>query len=248
VLATGGASVRKVNLSDLGYSRKQAAQPVEKKIFGPDAKLDLLRALQVGDSLPIKEGVPLELAQVHVFPTAQQTDYGRSRGLDLDMEVLRKGTQLTATIKLDETLFDSRAEPRLHFGKRRNWLLNLPKWARTIAGQRLVAEADFYKAKTGGEAARSFCLRLAAELSGLQANEFLLQLGWGAGWQSKTLGPLLQRDPRAFEDLVRKYRLSPQDRQRKAGQPFPKSRKLVRRGEKPVEPLGWVKVRLERRA
>ena len=254
VLAVGGASVQKADLSRPGRSRSWAAQPIEREIFGPDPHHDLLRALQVSDSQSIAEGAPLELARVNVFPTAQQTSYGRSQGLDLDVEALRKGMRLTATVKLDGSLFGDDTpwgryvESELSFGKRQNWLLSLPQWARTIAGRRLATEADFYGGKRDGDAARGFCLRLAAVWNGLQENEFLLQVGWGTGWQSKTFGTLLQQDPRAFEGLVRKYNLSSQDRKRKAGQPFPKSRKLVRRGEKAVEPLGWVKVTLERQS
>jgi CRISPR-associated protein Csm5 len=90
-----------------------------------------------------------------------------------------------------------------------------------------------------------FYKRLSSAWEGLGKNEFLIQVGWGTGWQSKTFGSLLQGDPEVFEELVRRYKMSPQDRRRKAGQRFPKSRKLVRRGDRPAEPLGWMKVSLE---
>ncbi len=250
VLAVGGASVLKTDLTRIGSSRSWAAQPVEREILGPDPNHDLLRALQVGDSTSADKG-QLEMVRVHVFPTAQQTEYGRSRGLDLDVEALRRGTTLTATIKVDGTLFGNDTdlgrcvEQELGFGKRRKWLFPLlPKWARTLAGQRIADEIEFLEKKTGGEAAAGFYKRLAGAWEALGENEFLVQVGWGAGWSSKTFGRLLQRDPEWFERLVRAYKLSPQDRQRRAGQPFPKSRKLVRRGERPAEPLGWIKVTL----
>ena len=249
VLAVGGASVLKADLSRTGRSRSWAAQPIEREIFGRDPNHDLLRALQVGDSTPV-EGTQLDLVRVNVFPTAQRTAYRRSRGLDVDVEALRKGTTLTATIKIDGTLFGDdtpygrSVEKELRFGKRRNWLLGLPRWARTVAGDRIADEIEFFEGKPEGGAAASFYHRLAGTWETLGKNEFLVQVGWGAGWQSKTFGRLLQRDPDDFEELVRQYRLSPQDRRRRAGQPFPKSRKLVRRGDRPAEPLGWIKVTL----
>jgi CRISPR-associated protein Csm5 len=253
VLAVGGASVLKTDLSRPGRSRSWAAQPIEREIFGRDPNRDLLRALQVGDSTPVS-GNALELVRVNVFPTAQQTRYGRSQGLDVDVEALRRGTALTATIKVDGTLFgDDTAfgrfvEKELSFGKKRNWLTRLPRWAQTVAGRRIANEIEFLESKTGGEAAAGFYRRLAGIWDALGENEFLVQVGWGTGWSSKTFGRMLQRDPEAFERLVRDYRLSPQDRGRRAGQPFPKSRKLVRRGERPAEPLGWIKVKLNARA
>jgi CRISPR-associated protein Csm5 len=250
VLAVGGASVLKTDLSHPGRSRSWAAQPIEREIFGSDPNHDLLRALQVGDTVPV-EATQLDLERVNVFPTAQQTEYGRSQGLDVDVEALRKGTTLTATIKVDGTLFGDdtpfgrSVEKELGFGKKRNWLARLPKWAQTVTGRRIANEIEFLESKTGGEAAAGFYKRLAGVWETLGENELLVQVGWGTGWSSKTFGRMLQHDPEAFERLVSDYRLSPQDRQRRAGQPFPKSRKLVRRGDRPAEPLGWIKVTLE---
>ena len=167
------------------------------------------------------------------------------------MEALRKGTRLTATIKIDGTLFGDDTpfgrfvEKELRFGKRRNWLRSLPKWARTVAGRRIADEIDFFEKRREGGTAASFYKRLGGIWESLGKNEFLVQVGWGTGWQSKTFGSLLQGDDEDFERLVRQYRLSPQDRKRRAGQPFPKSRKLVRRGDRPAEPLGWIKVTLD---
>ena len=249
VLAVTGASKLKTDLRRPGRSRSWAAQPIERDIFGRDPNHDLLRALQVSDSAPV-EAKQLRLERVNVFPTAGRTSYGRSRGLDLDVEALRKGTMLQATIKIDGTLFGDdtplgrMVESELRFGKRRSWLFNLPKWAKKWAGRRLVEEADFFGKKQGGKAVAAFYGQLAVIWDRMQENEFLLQVGWGTGWPSKTFGHLLQRDAKDFERLVRDYRLSPQDRGRKTGDPFPKSRKLVRRGDSPTQPLGWVKVTL----
>lgn len=244
VLAVGGATVQKLRFDRLGRSRSWAAQPVERELFGRNPNYDLLRALQVSDSGPVSPD-QLSLERVNIYPTAgQRTQYGRQRGLDIDVETLRQGTALQMPIKIEGYLFGDQAERELRFGKRKSWLLNLPKWGRTVAGQRMAAEVEFFQQRPDGRVVLGFYSRLAQTWEGLDENEFLLQVGWGTGWLSKTFGELLQEDAQAFERLVKDYRLT-MERGRQAGDPFPRSRHLVRVGEHPAVPLGWMKVRLE---
>jgi CRISPR-associated protein Csm5 len=244
VLAVGGATVRKLHFDRLGRSRSWAAQPVERELFGRNPNYDLLRALRVSDSGSVSPD-QISLERVNIYPTAgQRTQYGRQRGLDLDVETLRQGTALQAPIKIEGYLFSRQAERKLRFGKRKDWLLNLPQWGRTIAGQRMAAEIEFFQQRPDGRVALGFYSRLAQTWEGLGENEFLLQVGWGTGWLSKTFGELLQEDAQAFEKLVRDYRLT-MESGRQPGDPFPRSRHLVRVGEHPAVPLGWMKVRLE---
>jgi CRISPR-associated protein Csm5 len=244
VLAVGGATVQKLRFDRLGRSRSWAAQPVERELFGRNPNYDLLRALQVSDSGPVSPD-QLSLERVNIYPTAgQRTQYGRQRGLDLDVETLRQGTALQVPIKIEGYLFSEQAERELRFGKRKNWLLNIPKWGRTVAGQRIADEIEFFQQRADGRMVLGFYSRLAQTWEGLGENELLLQVGWGTGWLSKTFGKLLQEDARAFERIVKDYRLT-MERGRQAGDPFPISRHLVRVGEHPAVPLGWMKVRLE---
>ena len=99
--------------------------------------------------------------------------------------------------------------------------------------------------RADGRVALGFYSRLAQTWEGLQENEFLLQVGWGTGWLSKTFGKILQEDAQAFERLVKDYHLTV-ERGRKPGAPFPRSRHLVRVGEHPAVPLGWMKVTLQK--
>ena len=77
----------------------------------------------------------------------------------------------------------------------------------------------------------------------------VLPIGWGTGWESKTLGSsLLRQDDRTFERLLHEYRMT-KEQQRRPGDPFPKSRHLVLdERRQPALPLGWVWIRLERGA
>lgn len=245
VLAVGGAMVRKPRFDRLGRSRSWAAQPVERELFGRNPNYDLLRALQVSDSAPV-EPDHLRLERVHIYPTAgQRTQYGRRRGLDVDVEALRQGTTFEVPIKVEGYLFGGQAERELRFGRRKEWLLSLPQWARSVAGQRIADEIEFLQPRADGRVALGFYSRLAQTWEGLQENEFLLQVGWGTGWLSKTFGKILQEDAQAFERLVKDYRLT-MERGRRVGAPFPRSRHLVRVGEHPAVPLGWMKVTLQK--
>ncbi len=245
VLAVGGATVRKPRFDRLGRSRSWAAQPVERELFGRNPNYDLLRALQVSDSGPVGPD-HLSLARVNIYPTAgRRTQYGRQRGLDIDVETLRRGTTFQVPIKIEGYLFSEQAEQELKFGERKNWLLNLPRWGRVVAGRRIASEIEFFQRRADGQVALGFYSRLAQTWEGLGENEFLLQVGWGGGWLSKTFGSLLQEDVQAFERIVKDYRLT-MGRGRKPGDSFPKSRHLVRVGEHPAVPLGWMKVNLEK--
>ena len=244
VLAVGGATVRKPRFDRLGRSRSWAAQPVERELFGRNPNYDLLRALQVSDSGPVGPD-HLSLARVNIYPTAgQRTQYGQQRGLDIDVETLRRGTTFQVPIKIEGYLFGEQAEQELKFGERKNWLLNLPRWGRVVTGRRIASEIEFFQRRADGQVALGFYSRLAQTWEGLGENGFLLQVGWGGGWLSKTFGSLLQEDVQAFEHIVKDYRLT-MERGREPGDLFPRSRHLVRVGEHPAVPLGWMKVNLE---
>ena len=110
--------------------------------------------------------------------------------------------------------------------------------------KRIASEIEFFQQRADGRVVLGFYSRLVQTWEGLGENEFLLQVGWGTGWLSKTFGTLLQEDAREFERLVRDYRMTV-ERGRQAGDPFPRSRHLARVGERPAVPLGWIKVKLE---
>ena len=71
-----------------------------------------------------------------------------------------------------------------------------------------------------------------------QERQFFLQMSWGTGWMAKTIG--LAMDDGAFFGVVDRFRL---DKGRNA-EIFPKTRKLVERGNLAEMPLGWVRVDL----
>ncbi|HIQ05243.1 MAG TPA: type III-A CRISPR-associated RAMP protein Csm5 [Anaerolineae bacterium] len=238
VLAWGiyAGQKRKPDLGKLKRSRSWAAQPLEQELFGRDPNRDFLRALHVEDSAPLEAADALRLEQVQVYPG----------GTPIDVEAVRAGVVFHLTIAVDEYGFQDEAARQLGWQEKRAWLGQLVALGKAYAGERLAAEAEFFKGRGGPQATLGFYVaRIKQVAEGeLADDEFLLQVGWGTGWESKTLGSgLLRQDDAAFERMLRQYRMT-KEKGREEGDPFPKSRTLALRGGEPALPLGWVRVKL----
>ncbi len=253
-LAVSAAEELQPDLTRLEYSRAWAGRPVEARLFGRDPNHDLLRALQVGDSQPVPPA-KLALRRAHIYPTATSSYRGRSPGLAVDIEVLARGTVLELPIHIPTELLADRQTP---FDRRRKaelaeWELRAP-WLERLAriGKKqsitlLQEEAAFFRTRDKAEVndAQQFLGRLVQQFSQLEPNAFYLVIGWGGGWHTKTLAPLIKKDPKLFADLVSRYRLN-RTGTLKPGALFPKSRHLLRnRLGQAGPPLGWVKVTLD---
>ncbi len=242
------AEKRQPELAKLGPGREQAAQELERSIFGPDPNRDLLRALHVADSSPVSAGA-LRVERASVFPTGGE-GAGRSRGqrpdkrasgVIVDVEALSRGTVFVHEVAIEEYGFSNpKAAQELGWdaGQRHRFDF-IPRIGQYHAAQRLRDEQRFYEQKASQ--ASDFFTWL--EKQRVAENEWFMQIGWGTSWHSKTLNNLLT-DQRGFEQkVVQKYRLA--RGRRKEGDPFPKSRNLVLRNGQPARPMGWVKCRLE---
>ena len=88
------------------------------------------------------------------------------------------------------------------------------------------------------------CLEFVKKLKGarLATNSFLMQVGWGTGWHTKTFDGRLEESQSFLEGIVSDYRLA--RGKRRYGDLFPKSRRVVMvdGGKTPVVPMGWVQV------
>jgi CRISPR-associated protein Csm5 len=251
VLAVAAVEEVKPDLARLEYNRSWAGQPVERQLFGSDPNHDLLRALQVGDSQPVSPA-QLRLRRANIYPTATSSFRGRSKGLDVDVETLSKGTVLELPIHVPTELLtdrhlplDTRRRAELaEWERRAPWLENLARAGKKNAAALLEDEYHYFETRTDVPDVHRFYIETINLFSKLAKNEFLLVLGWGGGWHTKTLNRYLKRDPATFERLVSRYRLNPTGTH-KPGAPFPKSRHLLRLLDKPGPPLGWVKVTLD---
>lgn len=244
-LAYVGWQQRKLpfSLSDLGNSPKFAGQAMENKVLagrGATPYYSLMRALQVGDSAPGEKG-DLQLLNVQVA-------VGDKAGSPIELEAIRRGVTFEATLTLDGYLRQDGITAQLGWQKDQLlWLKNLPVVVNGFTGRRLADEIGRWRE---AKALRSFYVTLVKmyeeELD--PRSEFLLQLGWGGGWDSKTFGDILTRDGQVFEKVVEKYgKTMVRQGKYKAGDTYPKSRRVVvNASDQPVLPLGWIKVRMER--
>jgi len=230
-------------LKDLGRRREWAAQGYEHMLFGPNPNHDALRALQVSDSQAVG-------ADRLMLVNARVLGRGGGLGSPIELEAVRPETVFELTLKIDQVLFSAWArEARLNLPGG-DWFSRLAEIMRAHALQRIQREASWFQAIPGAARLAEFYRGLSQ--AKLPNNHFLVQVGWGAGWEAKTLGLHFQKDPAFMERIIDDYRLA--RGKRKVGDPFPKSRRVavrVERGpngerrETPASPLGWMLVEME---
>ncbi|MCS6962926.1 type III-A CRISPR-associated RAMP protein Csm5 [Thermoflexus sp.] len=227
----------RLTLSQLDRRREWAGQPIERAWLGRDPNHDLLRALRPGDSQPVPASTSLVIARAVV-------QVGPRQAAPISVEALRPGITLTATLSIDERLLEI-GERKLGWEGKGKFLRSLAAVARNFALDRIRKEQAWAQAHQLG-ALQSFYADLRARLDRMRAEKrpaFLLRVGWGGGWESKTLGkePF---DEAAFEELLRRYIRPKGDR--RPGDPFPRSRRVVVDGQgRPLRPFGWVEVEME---
>lgn len=225
----------------IGERAKTAAQPFERALFRPsqdDANHDLLRALQISDSKPIDvRNKPLLLQHVRVI-----TDDAAS--IPIAVEAIPRLVTFEVTMYLDDYLIKDKAK-ELGWQSSAAMLEQLPTLANEWADRQIARELKLAKEKGWGKAAEVYSKIQARPRS---PGVFLLQIGWGTGWESKTLGTLL---PDAQLRQARgRFELGKPPRWHGHGQwkpdfdkPFPKGHRLTieeNKNSPPQEPLGWV--------
>ncbi len=123
--------------------------------------------------------------------------------------------------------------------------------ARAHSQERISRQRAWYAARPNAAAPARFYSDL--EKLELKENQFVIQLGWGGGWDSKTLGSRF--DSQFMDRVIMHYKMA--RGRRKPGDPFPKSRRAamnVRRAadgrviETPGLPLGWALVEMVKAA
>ncbi len=245
-LALVGWAQRKLQFRpfDLGGSSKFAALPMERRVLNKDGisperapNHDLLRALQVSDSAT-DEQRRLSLSNVQVFT-------GDKPASPVELETIPSETVFTAQLVLDGFLRESKYASALGWKEDQlKWLSHMPRVVNEFTKIRIEDERKRWRDTSG--MIRSFYADLARQIKAVGEDEFILQLGWGGGWDSKTFGAVLTEDTAAFKQVVDHYKLKHKG-QYKRGEAFPRSRRLVvDNGGTPVRPLGWIRVKMEK--
>jgi CRISPR-associated protein Csm5 len=232
--------------SKLHKKRESLAQPVEQAFLGKTQNQDLLRTLRVGDSSPADpQTLGIGLVWTYTCRDNRLVEK-RERGSEFKVYVewLPPGTQLTTSIQLDEYLFQPAADAQLHFsGPREQAVRQLAPTCNGRARALIQGEQAFFAAHQLPPL-QSYYVQLEETLDQLGPGSFLLNIGWGGGWEVKTVGDLVQQalgDER-WHQLREKFGLGrkPSTRQIDWQAPFPKTRRLAYDAGKPFSPLGWL--------
>lgn len=226
-----------VGRGDLGYNPRFADDPLMNKLLGRDPYHDLLRALQVADSGAIAPGDNLDLLRVSLYSLRGERLQPKGERWSFFVEALRPGAELSLRLRLDDYLLAPEIARRVDMEGGDRWLRGWMGHCHAFSEEVIKYEQSFY-AHYGPPELAAFYDDLSTQAQNVVAGqEALLQLAWGAGWLSKTVGLYLSDEELA---LVREqFRLG-----RAGVAEFPKSRRLVERGGGPSAPLGWVRLRL----
>lgn len=242
---TGWDEVKpKLDRAAIGNSKSWAGQPLEKKLFGPDPNHDLLRALHVADLFGPKEaggGLLVVNAQVLTPKNAQSP---------IELETLPGDITFEGSITIDDALFSDMAEKELRFRNRRHWLSELTLRAQAHSKARIADLLDWFEKADQAYAGVAKFYRQLNDVQ-LPANQALVQVGWGSGWDGKTFGTHLQKDPALFERLITDFRMHKAGKDspaRKIGDAFPRSKRAAmtvkNKVAQAVAPFGWVLLEL----
>ncbi|MDZ7391318.1 MAG: type III-A CRISPR-associated RAMP protein Csm5 [candidate division KSB1 bacterium] len=232
-------------LERLGKSREWLAQKIERAVLGKDPKYDLLRALQVLDSEPLPaERLTVGLVWTYTLRDGHLVEKRDQEGQYKNYaEWLPPGTATTVQVRLDEFLFSPAARELGLAGERERVIRSLAGACNASAQRLITAEKEFFS-QHGRQSLRDFYAQLEASLAGLPEGAFLLNLGWGSGWQAKTIGDLVRAalGEETFEELRRSYGVGRHPQTKQFSKPFPKTRRLAYQAGAPVWPLGWVQL------
>ncbi|GIX48028.1 MAG: hypothetical protein KatS3mg131_2239 [Candidatus Tectimicrobiota bacterium] len=235
-------------LQGLGRRREWLAQDVERELLGRTPNHDLMRAVQVQDSTACGlERLAVGLVWTYTLRGQRLVEKREADGeYKAFVEWLLPDTALRVAIGLDVFLFSPAANRDLRLrGAREEAVRQLARTCNAYARALIAAEKAFYT-EHGLEPLRDFYAELEATLVALPEGGFLLNVGWGGGWEMKTLGDLARTvlGDNGFQALRQRYRLGavPRTGQLDHTAPFPKTRRVAYEDGAARWALGWVQL------
>ena len=230
--------------------REYPAQQIERLAFGKDPNHDLLRALQISDTEPLESNaLAIEMAWTVTLnqnnELVQKIDGNRE--YKNFVEVIQGGKSLTFTLKIDDWLFENLAYNKLGFNDTQYGAIQSIFDVCYGTNKNLInREMEFYNNNNFANI-YNFYNGLNNTNESLANGVFMLQIGWGTGYHSNTVTSSFTQGNDAPVDLMalrERYRLG-QNRSQQGvydSREFPKTRRILYRGQNPVVPLGWVKI------
>ncbi len=217
-------------------SKRKIGKKAEEIVFGENPNYDLLRALQISDT--ICAGIDnLQISEVNIMSAV--SDGYKWKEIIVFLESLKIGTKLEGSLKIDEFLLEDKIAKLLKFNGKQELIRKISEICNYFASEFIENEIKFYNKYKLSQLAAEY--ERLANLIPPSKEGFLLHFGWGSGWHGMTIGRLLQEDPDFdFKDLRRTFSLG-----KRGIDEFPKTRKIVFERNQPKYPLGWVNISLK---
>lgn len=260
-LITGNAEHYNQTLKDLedlaaqkpkGNPRgENPARRIEKNVMGKDPNHDLLRALHVSDTAPTElSGLEIGTAWTVTLDSNGELvqKIEGNQEYKTFVEQIQTKQNLTFSLKTDEWLLKQPAKRRLGFNdSQKDVIQSIAEVCNHTARGLMKSEQDFFHYYAFTEIA-DFYDNLLNELDALPEGAFIVQTGWGSGYNANTITQLFTEDEDAPENLLmalrKRFRLgqSRSDPGTYDEREFPKTRRIFYRGQNPVSPFGWIKI------
>lgn len=234
---------------------QDASQELEAKVFVPKEvprgkrpNFDLNRSWGISDSDLLTSG-SLELVQVRTLSSANGEMCPKQ--FALFPETLVTGTKLRSTYTRNIAMLSGVGGMSDLGFKSRALLIEQFAVSCKASALNLIEQEIAYYSKHNQRDLKEWYEMRRVEAVRMSKNQFLLSLGWGSGYDAKTITDLLGEQ--VFRNVVNNYQNTeglgkPGRRGNWLGvEESPKSRKIVvrqRDGQELREPLGWVKVTL----
>ncbi len=219
---------------------RRASGVADRSAFGKDHNRDVMRMFQLADSTPTPSS-ELILAEVRVLTVRSGAlafkETRPDNPMRLTVEILPTGIQLESRLTWNEYLGGSTGPAAsLDFGDRLPFVSAWLTHCNAVARDALEREVEFchqFKEPSLVQRYQGFMARL----DGLKANQCLLHLGWGAGFEAMAVTNLFPAEAvRRIRQGANLGKIGPEG----PVEPFPKSRKVVWHDERAIEPLGWI--------
>ncbi len=232
-----------------GRNPSWLAKPLEKDIFGRDPNHDIMRAIHVCDtSITNMDKIEVGLTWTYTIRSGKLVEKSVVGEGDYKtfVEWFTPSTDFILEINLDDFLFKEKCANYLGF---KDTQINALKQMHTLCNSyshSIIEQEKTWYRKYGMDSLYDFYCELEKTQQILSEGSFLINIGWGGGWEIKTVGDLLRNalGEDDFTTMVRqKYGVgkNPRTREVELKAPFPKTRHIGYEAGAPMWPLGWVK-------
>lgn len=219
---------------------KKVGSTLESEIFGKNANNDILRVLRVSDTANMQPKKGLEVNEIKIV--------GNKNSIPTYAECLKKGVKTSFDIRIDKSLLDEKIFEEN--GLKSAGIMNIDKIAEVCRNFSTEIIDKQCRYQLYDKVTKEYYSSLKEYAKNLNGNEILMNIGFGGGWYSKTIGLKIEKckdftvtNPRSknFKGTIRyKLKLGKRPGSNYFSINFPKTRKVTINNV----PLGWVKVRL----